>query len=219
MLLALYCVPIGLSWWLNGKESACQCRRPGFNLCVGKIPWRREWLPSPVFLPRESQGQRSLVGYSPWERKESDTTEQLNSNNMCWSSHVSLSQGCHNQVPYKGYSIRTETCLPHSSGGEMSKAKVWAGHALSGGSRESSFLVSHSFRWQPAILACRCSSPSLCLCLHQDFPPVYPNIPLPRRTPHLDCICKDYFHLRSRSQILGGHEFGRWGHYSPQYGS
>ena len=44
---------------------------------VGKIPLRREMLPTPVFLPRESQGQRSLAGYSPWGRKESDVTEQL----------------------------------------------------------------------------------------------------------------------------------------------
>ena len=44
----------------EGKESACQCRRPGFDPWVRKIPWRREWLPTPVFLPRESHGQRSL---------------------------------------------------------------------------------------------------------------------------------------------------------------
>ena len=39
--------------------------------------WRRKWQPTPVFLPRDSHGQRSLVGYRPWVRKESDTTEQL----------------------------------------------------------------------------------------------------------------------------------------------
>ena len=39
---------------------------------VGKIPWRREWLPTAVFLPGESHGQRSLVGYRPWGLKESD---------------------------------------------------------------------------------------------------------------------------------------------------
>ena len=39
---------------------------------VGKIPWRREWLPTPVFLPGEFHGQRSLVGYSPWGHKETD---------------------------------------------------------------------------------------------------------------------------------------------------
>jgi len=44
---------------------------------VGKIPWRRAWQPTPVFLPGESHGQRSLVSYSPWSLKESDTTDRL----------------------------------------------------------------------------------------------------------------------------------------------
>ena len=48
-----------------------------FDPWVEKIPWRREWLPTAVFLPGESHGQRSLVGYSPWGCKELDTTEQL----------------------------------------------------------------------------------------------------------------------------------------------
>ena len=55
-----------------------QCRRqekPGFDPWVGKIPWRRAWQPTPVFLLRESHGQRSLVGYSRCGCKESDTTE------------------------------------------------------------------------------------------------------------------------------------------------
>ena len=52
-----------------------QCRRCGFSPWVRKIPWRREWLPTPVFLPGEFHGQRSLVGYSPWGYKESDSTE------------------------------------------------------------------------------------------------------------------------------------------------
>ena len=42
---------------------------------VRKILWRREWLPTLVFLPGKSHGQRSLVGYSPWGHKKSDTTE------------------------------------------------------------------------------------------------------------------------------------------------
>jgi len=42
---------------------------------VGEIPWRREWQPTPVVLPEEFHGQRSLVGYSPWGHRESDTTE------------------------------------------------------------------------------------------------------------------------------------------------
>ena len=53
-----------------------QDKRP-FSPCVGKIPWRRKWQPTLVFLPGESHGQRSLVDYSPWGRKELDMTEQL----------------------------------------------------------------------------------------------------------------------------------------------
>ena len=48
-----------------------------FHPCIGTIPWRREWLPTAVFLPGESHEQRSLVGYSPQGHKESDMTEQL----------------------------------------------------------------------------------------------------------------------------------------------
>ena len=54
-----------------------QYSRPRFNLWPGKIPWKREWQPTPVFLPRKSLGQRSLAGHSPWGHKESDTTKQL----------------------------------------------------------------------------------------------------------------------------------------------
>ena len=65
----------------DGKESACQCRRCGFDPRVGKIPWRREWQPTPVFLLGEAHGLSSLVGYSPWGRKESSMPEQLNQRN------------------------------------------------------------------------------------------------------------------------------------------
>ena len=50
---------------------------PACDPWVGKIPWRRKWQPTPVFLPGKSHGQRSLAGYSPWTLKESDTTEKL----------------------------------------------------------------------------------------------------------------------------------------------
>ena len=63
--------------WLSGKESACQCRRPGFSPWVGKLHWRKKWHPAPVLLPGKSCGQRSLVGCSPWGREELDTTERL----------------------------------------------------------------------------------------------------------------------------------------------
>ena len=52
----------------DDKRIRLQRKRPGFDPWVGKIPWRRASLPTPVFLPGESPGQRSLVGYSPWGR-------------------------------------------------------------------------------------------------------------------------------------------------------
>ena len=58
----------------DGKESAHNAGDPGL-IRVRKIPWRSEWLPTPVFLPGESHGQRGLVGYSPLGCKESDMTE------------------------------------------------------------------------------------------------------------------------------------------------
>ena len=63
---------------LSGNEPTCQCRRHkrhGFDPWVRKIPRRRKWQPTPVFLPGEFHGQRGLASYSPWGRKESDTTE------------------------------------------------------------------------------------------------------------------------------------------------
>ena len=46
-----------------GKESACNAGDPGFDPWVGKIPWRRKWQPTPLFLPGKSHGQRNLLGY------------------------------------------------------------------------------------------------------------------------------------------------------------
>ena len=57
-----------------------QCGRPGFSPWVGKIPLRRAWQSTPVNLPGDPHGQRSLVGYSPWGRKGLDTTEWLEYN-------------------------------------------------------------------------------------------------------------------------------------------
>ena len=59
----------GLSWWFSGKESTCQGRRYKFSPWVGKIPWRTAQQPTPVFLPGESHGQRSLVSYRPRGRR------------------------------------------------------------------------------------------------------------------------------------------------------
>ena len=56
---------IGVPWWLSGKEPVCQCRRHGFNPWIRKIPWRKAWQPTSVFLTRESHRQKSLL---PWAR-------------------------------------------------------------------------------------------------------------------------------------------------------
>ena len=59
-----------LPWWLRLSGICPQCKGPGFDLWVRKIPWRREWQSTPLFLPRESHGQRSQAGYSSWGHKE-----------------------------------------------------------------------------------------------------------------------------------------------------
>ena len=74
----------------SSEEFVCQSRRPktcGFNPRVGKIPWRRAWQPTAVFLPGESHGQRSLAGYSPWCHREWGITEQLNNKNDLGRPH------------------------------------------------------------------------------------------------------------------------------------
>ena len=63
-----------------GKESVCNAGDPW----VREIPWRREWQPTPVFLPGESHEQKSLAGYSPWGHKELDMTERLKRERERW---------------------------------------------------------------------------------------------------------------------------------------
>ena len=80
---------LGFPGGASGKEPTCQCRRckrHGFDPWVEKIPWRKKWQLALVFLPGESHGQRSLMGYSPWGCKESDTTEA--------TRHACISQTC-----------------------------------------------------------------------------------------------------------------------------
>ena len=64
----------------SSKGPTCQCRRQkrcGFSPWVGKIPWRKAQQPTPVFLPGESHGQRSLAGYSPQDHTELDMAEVI----------------------------------------------------------------------------------------------------------------------------------------------
>ena len=84
---------VPLPGWLSGKEPICQCRRCRLDPWVGKIPWRRKWQPTPVFLPGKSHGQRSLVGYSPWGSKELGTAKWLST---CVHTHTHMhTHTCH----------------------------------------------------------------------------------------------------------------------------
>ena len=69
---------MGLPGGISGKESAYNARDAEEVSSItesGRFPWRRDWQPTPVFLPGESHGQRSLAGYSPYSHKELDTTK------------------------------------------------------------------------------------------------------------------------------------------------
>ena len=73
----------------SSKKSTCQCkrcRRHEFDPWIGKILWRRKWKPTPAVLPRESHGQKSQAGCSPWGRVESGTTGHI--------AHVPFFTGC-----------------------------------------------------------------------------------------------------------------------------
>ena len=74
--------------------------QPRFNPWVLKILWRREWKPTPVFLPGESHGQRSLVGYSLWGCKV-----RHNWSNLAWSESESHSVVPDSLQPHELYSL------------------------------------------------------------------------------------------------------------------
>ena len=83
----------GLPRWLGGWRIYLQCRRcRRHRLNPWKVPWKRAWQPTPVFLRGKSQGQRSPVGYGPWCPKELDTTEATTHacNHRCLSSFATL---------------------------------------------------------------------------------------------------------------------------------
>ena len=101
-----------------------QCGRPGFNTWIVKIPWRREWLPTSLFLSGESHGQRSLVGYSLWGCKESDTTEWLILSHSFWEENPGGSE-----LPFTGiagWGSRLNQWSHHLQGiQDLEKGKAW----------------------------------------------------------------------------------------------
>ena len=110
---------LAITWWLRWYSVGLQCGRTRFDLWVGKIPWRRKWHPTPVFLPGKSHGWRSLAGYSPWGCKQSDTTEAISLFCVClWLNSVSGS-GI-DPVPVQWSGVLT-TGPP----GKSKRARVW----------------------------------------------------------------------------------------------
>ena len=77
VFICIFLMTGGFPGGSNSNRICLQCRRSRFDPLVRKIPWRREWLPTPVFLLGEFHGLRSLVGYSPWGWKQLDRTERL----------------------------------------------------------------------------------------------------------------------------------------------
>ena len=90
---------------IYGRHIACQCRRLRFNPWVRKIPWRRKWQPTPVFLPGKFHGLRSLVGYSSWDhrvRHDWATKQQFFAvGNGNWHSHSG--KGCDSLLKNQTY--------------------------------------------------------------------------------------------------------------------
>ena len=78
-----YCCE-GASQVVRWKRICLPSRRHGFDSCVSKILWRRKWQPTPVFLPGESHGQRSLVGYRPWGHKSQTRLSNYTTIMLLW---------------------------------------------------------------------------------------------------------------------------------------
>ena len=98
---------------------------------VGKIPWRRKWQPTPVFLPGESHRQRSLVGYSPGGRKESDATEHAHVHAECRLSKSTLPPLRSQTIPQLQYLGDNSKLFPFFGRGPSRKARVFITSMLS----------------------------------------------------------------------------------------
>ena len=112
---------MGFPGGISGKEPACQCSRYKscrFDPWVGNIPWRRAWQLTSVFLPGESHGQRSLVGYRLQGCKKSDMTEAMQHTHTHAYIFIYTSiYGCIRNTPKQKYThieIHTHTHTTHT---------------------------------------------------------------------------------------------------------
>ena len=112
----------------GGKEPTCQCRRNKrhrFDPWVRKIPWRKVWQPTPVFLSGEWHGERSLTGYGPWGHKVWDMTEV--------TQHST--QVCENKLTKKWLEVNRNPnkwntyVLSHTRGKKVKKSGLFIKHS------------------------------------------------------------------------------------------
>ena len=119
-----------LPWWLRRYRVCLQCERPGFESWGGMIPWWRKWQSTPTLLPGKSHGQRILIGYSPWGRKELDTTEQLHFHFHCMLSiRINLQQKLKQRTQVNSLAVQRlgfAPSLPMAQVGELKSHKPQA---------------------------------------------------------------------------------------------
>ena len=107
--------PFTTCGWYSGDESTCQCRRyrrPD-SIHIGQIPWRREWLPTPVFLPEKLHGQRSLASYTVSEWVKSLSCVQLFETPGTVAYQASPSRGFSRQEYWNGLPFPSPGDLPN----------------------------------------------------------------------------------------------------------
>ena len=119
-IFSILLIELGLPRWLRRWRICLHWWRTRSDSWVGKIPWRREGLPTPVFLPGEFHGQRNLVGYSPWGHKELDTTEWL-------SFHFTLIDDSEH-VLSSFYLLSTALSSVCNSSFTATSQQIWAWH-------------------------------------------------------------------------------------------
>jgi len=122
--------PLPRNWELSWINTFVWFKRHGFDLWVGKIPWKWKWLPTPVFLPGESHGLRSLMGYSPLGCRELDTFFSPCFPEQCWTHPQSLAKVALSYVYYgvnswDFQSLALKMPKPLSSTGKRGFKWIW----------------------------------------------------------------------------------------------
>ena len=110
--------------WLCSKEPTCQCRGPkrhGFDPWARKIPWRRAWQPTSVFLSRESLGQRNLAGYSPWGCKVRHDLECMHIDTLSDWDQTS----CRHTSPLNGNALLSRSKSSHVHQKQLCWCWLW----------------------------------------------------------------------------------------------